>query len=642
MSKGLVDQLLGLYHNILEDVVAYHPNDRGNCDRDYSRLMSLSEEWGVALFTLHLPAVDKVLTSALESGVLPKTGEPLTRTVNRRTRVPRLFQGLWSRLFAFNGCLRQDIDPHDLFLLRSLLNGGKKLELECSDTVLYTTVKEYYDVDQSLPPVSKIWSGEDYDPSVVRGWSLLDHPTCDGFFGNGGNLESRELLALTQRIGDRVAAMLGEYLPSQHQFKHGPGAVSDGRTGMVYKYAFPGWPSRLSQVFPADEFASANLNAVLDPHSASNPWDLSDEEPASKMCAVPKTQKAPRLIAAEPTAHQWCQQSVSSFLADSIRRSPLGNSIDFKRQDLSGQLALDSSLTKEFATVDLSSASDRLSCWLVERLFRANYSVLRALTASRTRYLTNDLDVKSPKLYELRKFASMGSALTFPVQSLVFLILCLSAGLATETTGMNGLATLTRRVRVYGDDLIVPVSWMPKLREILALCHLRINDAKTFEKGNFRESCGVDAFKGVDVTPIRVRRFFDESAPSTLQSAVDVSNNFYYKGLWNAANFMLSPVPAWMRELVPWVRHGSGSFGLYTASGFSSTSRERWNSNWHVQEYETLSFVAKADRTHRHEGFANLLQFFTEDPADQELSSWSSGYVAKATTRMRRGWATKP
>lgn len=640
MSKGLVDQLLGLYRSILLDFSDEHPSLRVGFERDYIRLESLAEHWGEKVFTLLLPALGKLFDSSLEHGALVFQGEPLTRPINRRSVIPRLFQGIWKRIVQPNGCLKQDIDARDIFMLRTLCYASKKLRLSCSDKAKYSTIKEYYDVDASLPNPSEIWRGAEYDPFTLRSYDLLDHPT-PSLYPDDGSLNwdiDRNLLSCAQRVGDRVSSMLGEFLPQHNRFKHGPGAVSDLRTGVAYKYAFPSWSPRLNEVFPADMFASANMSVWLDPDLAASYAPPSEEEGVSRLHVVPKTQKAPRLIAAEPTANQWCQQSLWYFLRDRIGDTVLSDSIDFERQDLSGKAALRASLTRQEATVDLSSASDRLSCWVIERLFRANYSLMRGFTSVRTRFVLNDIDKKSPQLYELRKFASMGSALTFPVQSLTFFIICVAAGLMTEGVWDSEWKRFAQRVRVYGDDLIVPVSWMPCVRRLLELLFLKVNESKTFTNGKFRESCGTDAYDGEVVTPAQVLEFYAESKPGTLQSVVDVSNNLYKVGLFRAARYMMSSVPSGLRKLIPWVPMGSRSFGLWTSSGFHTSARRRWNRDLHFEEYETLTFSSKRSNTSRAEGFENLLQFFTEEPWTQSLSDWASGLVSKSTTRMGRGW----
>jgi hypothetical protein len=643
MPKGLVGRLYGLTSAILTDIAGYHPHLRLGFDRDLSRLDSLSSNHGERVFTLLLPALGKIFDLSLDRGVLSTAGEPLTRPINTRTRIPRLFQGIWSLFFDDSGCLKQDIVPHDVLLFRTLLYVAKRYEMDCAPDVVYATTKEYYDVDQSLPPTSSIWRGDGSDLAVVRGWSLLDLPSLQPILGQSiDDGDSKQLLSLTQGIGDRVAGLLGEFIPQQHRFRHGPGAVSDIPTGRGYKYSFPNWGPRLNWMFPVEEFAFSSMSS-LGSDDGYGPSRIPSQEPASKLCVVPKTQKAPRLIAAEPTCNQWAQQSVRSFLTDAIAGSVLSESIDFRRQDLSGNLALSSSLDRSLATVDLSAASDRLSCWLIERIFRVNPPLLAAMIACRTRFLTNDIDKKSPKLYELRKFASMGSALTFPVQSLVFYVLCVSAGLHATGTHIRDWQKIGRQVRVYGDDLIVPVEWMPVVERLFSLLYLRINSSKTFSKGFFRESCGTDAYKGYNVTPGQVRRFYDESKLTTLQGVVDSSNNLFHKGFIEASNYLLSPIPSGIRKLIPWVAAGSETFGLHTSSGFLAQSRKRWNKNLHRNEYETLRFRAKRSTTTRSEGFANLLQFFTEDPASSLLlSDWESGVFAKSTTIVSRGWEPVP
>lgn len=648
MTKGLVGNLYGLCQSILLDISDIHPNLRKGIDRDLLRLETLMSNHGEKVFTLFLPALGKSFDKALEHGALAFDGEPLARPINRRTVIPRLFQGIWLLFFDIDGCLKQDISGDDVRLMRTLLYAFKKFRLQCPPSAVYATVKEYYDVDRALPTQSREWDSDGSDLGSVRNLSLLDRitPHRDLFSGSTFSGDDARMLSITQTVGDRISSMLGEYLPQRARFRHGPGAVSDLRTGRGYKYLFPGWGPRLQHVFPAAEFASANLGTVGKTHgwSEEGPPEV---EGASELFAVPKTQKGPRLIAAEPTANQWCQQSVRSFLSDAIGRSFIAKSIDFRRQDLSGELALAASVDKSLATVDLSAASDRVSCWLVERLMRSNHSLLAALIACRTRYLICNIDKKAPRVYKLKKFASMGSALTFPIQSIVFYILCISAGILTETEGVetvwtSDISRLGRQVRVYGDDLIVPVSWMPALEKLFELLYLKINRSKTFSKGNFRESCGTDAFNGVNVSPGQVLQVFSESNLSTLQGVVDSCNNLFVKGFIRTSNRLLSPIRAELRKLIPYVGIGSESFGIQTSSGFHTTARKRWNKDLHIWQYQTFAFVAKRIDTCRHEGFANLLQFFTEDPTNSDLDRWESGVSARPTTVIGRRWVEVP
>ncbi|DAD50058.1 TPA_asm: RNA-directed RNA polymerase, partial [ssRNA phage Esthiorhiza.4_11] len=570
MNKGLTDSFIGLYRSIFEDIVVYHPTLREEFSRDLKRLEALSENSGINVFTLMLPAIGKAFFASLESGVLSFDGLPLTRSINRRSAIPRLFRGMWLTMFEHSGCLRRDINHLDVQRMSTILFSCKKFEVECSAQATMSTVKEYYDVDEQLPAPSQSWDGDGSDLPLGHSRSLLDllHPNEDLFSVGSLPRDEARMLSVCQHVADRVSSLFGVFYPSQSRFRHGPGAVSDSTKGKRYKYHFLEWGPRLQWVFPAAEFAFANLRVAgaTDDYEAAG---LPLREGASMLYAVPKTQKAPRLIAAEPTCNQWAQQSVRHWLTDVIRSNALGDSIDFSRQDLSGELALAASADKSLATVDLSAASDRLSCWLVERLFRANSSLLSSMIACRTRYIINTIDKKSPKLHKLRKFASMGSALTFPIQSISFYIICVAAGVLAENADVGDWKRLGRQVRVYGDDLIVPVSWMPFVEQLLKRLFLKVNRAKTFTEGNFRESCGTNAYAGHSVSPGQILHFYDESKLSTLQGVVDSSNNLFAKGFERTAQYLVSPVAPAIRKLIPDVAIGAESFGLWSAMGFS-------------------------------------------------------------------------
>jgi hypothetical protein len=639
MNKGLVDNFLGLYRGILQDAAVYYPIHRKEFEKDYVRLETLSTNMGERLFTMALPALGKCLDKAFSSGRLDFGGIALSRSVNRRTLIPRLFRGFWSLMFADDGCLKHDIDPQLVQLFRTVLLCGKKYLAECPDTATFAAVKEYFDVEQQLPPAPDLWSGDGSELSGIGSESVIDLlPIHHGLFRssppNGGDAS---LLRACQDVADRVSSLLGEFFPEEARFRHGPGAVSDIRTGRGYKYSFPSWTRKLQFVFPRELFGRSGGDWENDSIYRDVPFSMV----SSRLIAVPKTQKGPRLIASEPTCNQWCQQAVRHSLTNAIRRTPIGLSIDFSKQELSGELALTASKTGALATIDLSSASDRLSCFVVQRLFRSNLSYLRAFIASRTEYLQQTIDKKSPKLHKLRKFASMGSALTFPVQSLCFLMVCVAAGkIATDCPlDLNSLKGLLRQVRVYGDDLIVPVSWVPLVERLMTLLFLRVNRDKTFATGKFRESCGTDGYDGTIVSPTQVRRFYEESAPVTIQSVVDASNNFYQVGLWRASHFLLRSLPSWARALIPTVGLSSGSFGFKSAMGLQIHSKIRWSESLHRWEYRTLKFSTKADNTMKHEGFANLLQYFTEDPSGTSLISWESGVFAKPLVTMNQGWS---
>jgi len=129
--------------------------------------------------------------------------------------------------------------------------------------------------------------------------------------------------------------------------------------------------------------------------------------------AVPKTMKTPRIIAVEPTAMQYMQQAISDNLVSNLegRHFPYKWMIGFERQEPNQQMAKEGSLHGELATLDLSEASDRVSNQHVRRLTKGFPRVTEGIQACRSR----KADVPGHGVIRLAKFASMGSALTFPL-----------------------------------------------------------------------------------------------------------------------------------------------------------------------------------------------------------------------------------
>jgi hypothetical protein len=212
----------------------------------------------------------------------------------------------------------------------------------------------------------------------------------------------------------------------------------------------------------------------------------------------------------------------------------------------------------------------------------------------------------------LRKFATQGSAVTFPVQTIVYTLLALWAvALSTGQKDFESLAQLAPQVRVFGDDIIVPVDAYPVLRRLLSSVRLVVNESKSFAHGKFRESCGMDAYNGEDVTPAYFRQVYSP-APESVDSVVQCSNNFYMKGFWQSARFIEKTVPQQELVLLPVVNIRSGSLGLKSICGDSVEHlKTRWNHHLHRTEYRVLSLKAVPNRRSG-KGHGNLLQFFCE------------------------------
>jgi len=214
----------------------------------------------------------------------------------------------------------------------------------------------------------------------------------------------------------------------------------------------------------------------------------------AKITAVPKDSRGPRLICVHPSESIWLQLGQSDVLCKAIESHPLSRGrVSFRDQTLNGTLALQSSSDRAFCTIDLKEASDRVDCELVRYLFgNYQYDLLSCSRASSYIGLDGVLRV-------MNKWAPMGNGLTFPVESLVFFALA-TAGIKCRY-GVN-----CNDVYVFGDDIIIPNHYFDGVCSAFTRAGLIINSSKTFRRGFFRESCGVEAFKGHDVTPIRVKK----------------------------------------------------------------------------------------------------------------------------------------
>nr|UJQ85210.1 MAG: hypothetical protein 3 [Leviviridae sp.] len=685
--KSQVNALLHVTYGLYEDVHRAYPELKGSLSKDLDRLTLYSRTRGLGLFTLDLPHLESLLLRGLEDGRLALDG-PLTRAVSSKTQVPRLFAGLWLRVFERNSCLKHEVDVNALFFLRSFLTIGKRIEVACSNDRIYAKVGEYHDIERNLRKPSFDWSrdelrldrGEDcclskqqlspgnrhynggdlfhpggflhivseesanieetcHDVAAIEDRHLsddhmsvhlvqaVDHRPVDDFpvgtlFHTGtcsdserSRLEDIRLLNKVQEVSDLIFSTFDAFEPVAFSswlyergegigFKHGPGAVAE-KLKMHEKSCFPNWPQKLQNRFQW-ELCGKTIGAPLERPS--------NNEMAARLLAVPKTAKGPRLIAAEPTSHQWCQQLLLRFLFVQCRKTFGSHFIDFKDQGKSGSMVLQASFDRLLATVDLSDASDRLTCWTVERIIRSNSSLLAALHAARTRYIRIDPKINNGELdfLSLRKFASQGTATTFPVMSLVMLCIALASSLGDkERVTWARIKELRTKVRVFGDDIILPVHGYARLVRTMDLLQLKVNMAKSYIHGHFRESCGTDGYKGYNITPTKPKTLVCDS-PASCQAVVDTSNNLFNKGLWYASRTADDQLPLSVRKYLRIVGRNEAGFSGFTSfvGSYEYHLAKRWNSCLHRDEVKVRRISSRTSKSERG-GFDGLLDFFT-------------------------------
>lgn len=207
----------------------------------------------------------------------------------------------------------------------------------------------------------------------------------------------------------------------------------------------------------------------------------------ARLAFVPKNAKTHRSICVEPIINGFVQKGIGKYLRNRLLRFGL----DLTTQVPNQEAARIGSITGEFATVDLSAASDTISSGLIlDLLPREWFDFLDTWRSPTVDYRKGD----TTHHITLEKFSSMGNAFTFELESMVFYTIALSV--------CEYLKLSTSRVRSYGDDIIVPTVAVPLLSSVLAHCGFSINFEKSYSSGPFRESCGADFFFGQNIRPV--------------------------------------------------------------------------------------------------------------------------------------------
>jgi len=635
--KSYAEFVLGVYRALLVDCARHYPECTKEFDRDYKRLSSAVEQHGVR-FTLDvMPTYRKHLDKCLAAERLIPS-HLVNFGVDKGGAIPRLFRGLTLRVFDSSGILRQTPDPKAIFLLRQLLGVVRKLELASGKRDTCNSVDAFFREDEEVRHGSLDWGHHDSfgaENAVALDFVDAADPVdagMDDLFEDHTNSPrlNYEHARKVQQAADLISSVLGVFDPLAWRPKHGPGAVSDQRFGS-YKYNFRSWPERLERTFPYADLAFANYAQVpVVPYGSKHCQALQKEVPA-KLAAVPKTLSKPRLIASEPTSHQWCQQIVKDYFYTRVERSILSRFVTFNDQVKNGQLALRASMDGSCATIDLSSASDRVSCWHVERLFRRLPSLLEALQSSRTVWVTQTISRTSPRYHYLRKYSTMGNATTFPVQSLFFLSLALGtvAFCRGRQVNFGFLRELGEwQVRVFGDDIIVPADCSRAMVGCLEALNLRVNLGKTFLDGKFRESCGVDAYGGHDVTTVNILSKPSGASPGSIVSSVDVHHNLAEAGLLETAAFVRKTAEPLVHFKVPTVTHRSGLFGWSDLDPSPAVLKTRWDRDLFRLERYALRVRTQEDKLPAEESYG-LLQYFIEAPKFVTSAVSTLGYLGR-------------
>lgn len=207
---------------------------------------------------------------------------------------------------------------------------------------------------------------------------------------------------------------------------------------------------------------------------------------------VPKDARGHRSIAMEPDLNIWFQKGLGNMIRRRLKRRA---GIDLNDQSANQRACRRGASSGRLATLDKSSASD-LMCYEGVRLLVNDDTWFHVLDVCRSKLGRIDKQV-----LRWEKFSSMGNGFTFELQSMIFWAIAESAcehlGLAPE-------------VYVYGDDVILPVEAASLYTQVVEFLGFKLNLAKSFSSGKFRESCGSHYYGVLDCQPLYLKKGFGD------------------------------------------------------------------------------------------------------------------------------------
>lgn len=592
--KSNVRDLLELAELIYIDASAKCVADVSDL-RDLLTIRSRVKEEGLSFLTITMPQFCRHLERCLATGAIDPTSFPRWKKIPSGSGAvkPAFLQGFTDQLFdrETGKVTNYDLSPKVgdvssdistvLESVRQICLTFKQVEIECSTKRRTLALENFKSVEREL-----------------EAFSL---PKTD----------LAKFLAVSVVLWSR---MVVDFQPTDCIPEHGPGNTAEHISGNR-KYVWRLWHDRLEHYFPLVDNGYP-LGIPMDSMELKEVTIVQEQDELPvRVVTVPKTLKGPRVIAIEPCCNQYVQHGLQSYLTSKIGSNLLAaGHINFNDQSVNQELAMISSNTGRLATIDLSDASDRVPRDLALGMFDMNPLLRESIDACRsTMAKMPDGTIIGP----LRKFASMGSALCFPVEAMYFYTVCVVALLEGTNLPISrrNVFHVTRDLYVYGDDILVPSTYATIVLDYLQKYNCKVNTEKTFVSGNFRESCGVDAYLGYPVTPVYLRhlRPKNKSQVSPLISWTATSNSFYKKGYWRTAQFMRNKLERILGDL-PYVPEESEALGRHSflvrgSYIFWTAKSRRWNPEYHRLEIKAWC-PKSVDRIDPLSGYAALTKCF--------------------------------
>jgi len=294
----------------------------------------------------------------------------------------------------------------------------------------------------------------------------------------------------------------------------------------------------------------------------------------------------------------------------------------------------------EYATLDLNEASDRVSLDLVRLLFPE--WIIPYLEACRS----SSTVLPDGMILPLNKFAPMGSCLCFPVLALTVWAIISAAAPDAHTR---------ERIYVYGDDVIVTTAYAEDAIKQLESFGLLCNRDKSCTRGFFRESCGMDAYKGKDVTPVRLRTVWASSpSPNVYASWIAYANQLWRKRYYSAYDYIVSLLHQIYGEIPAKDMNLTSCPSLEYVAEENRPKRSRISHRFQKKQWRVRCLTSPSVRKEI-DGWSMLLRYFaecgnnrqffsheTEGPSDdfylEELPFRVRSYTRRKTSMLVYRW----
>lgn len=495
---GASNSQVDFYVELLSEILWDNPmsfSSAKSLERDVRTLKSRASEEGLGFLTKSLPKLGKALDQGLTS---MRFEIPNGWKTAKDRSIPAFMQECFKRIFDREGNILENADAAAIAHVRQVCMCLYKLEVPYRPNDETRVIEAFIMTEKELE-----LSNDTYATDELVGASYVVRDALNGF--NHKDVVPR----------------------------HGPGSVATGER-LDEKWVFSRLYEELASVYPYHKYfmvgSGDELIDRLDWYETLHRRKFG----VAKVVLVPKDSRGPRLISCEPLEFQWIQQGIGRELVSHLESSRMTKGlINFTDQEVNRKLALDASVSGEWATLDLKDASDRVSLSLVRSLFRHNPDFLLALEATRTVATL----LPNGRVLRLRKYAPMGSALCFPIEALCFWAVSVAA--ISRWTSLPP-SVVEKMVYVYGDDIIVKNEYASICMLGLERAGLIVNRAKSCFSGKFRESCGMDAYNGTCVTPIRWKTPWTckNTDGAAYVAAVSFANQMAGKGYCSTADFV--------------------------------------------------------------------------------------------------------